>query len=187
MKRPYESIEGWFNMEKQYRKLLDQVPINGTFVEIGCWKGKSTCFLLEEVIKDGLPREIYVIDNFEGSQNTDTEKKVYENVNRKKLCFEFLDNIKSFNTVLTNLFIQDSAEAASNFAEQSCDVVFIDAGHSYQNVHADILAWLPKVKRGGILAGHDYDESWSGVIQAVNELLGEEHITVENSCWFYKV
>lgn len=183
----YQNIKGWFNMEEQYRKLLDHVPMYGTFVELGCWKGKSTAYLLTEVANDGLPREIYVVDNFIGSTNTKTEQEVYKNIKKEELFKEFLDNISPVGQKLSDIFIEDSAEAADNFRNQSIDVLFLDAGHSYENVHADIIAWLPKMKKGGIMAGHDYNDSWPGVIKAVNELLGEEHITVENSCWFYKV
>lgn len=184
--REYEKIEGWFNMEEQYRKLLDQVPINGTFVELGCWKGKSTCFLLEEVQKDGLRREIYIVDNFAGSTNTAQEKVVYKDVNSSELYHEFRNNIKSMQHLISDIINMDSADAAVGFRNQSVDVIFIDAGHSYENVKADIQAWLPKMKKGGIMAGHDYNDSWSGVIKAVNELLGKDNITIENSCWFYK-
>ena len=149
--RQYEKIEGWFNMEEQYRKLLDHVPINGTFVELGCWKGRSTAFLLEEVIKDGLPRAIHVVDNFIGSTNTDVEKEVYKDINKKELISEFFKNINYVQKALRSVINSDSAEAAKQFEDSSIDVIFIDAGHSYENVKADILAWLPKIKSGGII------------------------------------
>lgn len=187
MEHFYQNIDGWFNMEEQYRKLLDHVPINGTFVELGCWKGKSTAFLLTEVLNDGLKREIYVVDNFVGSSNTEIEKNVYKDVVPENLFLEFTNNISPVGHMLSDIFFQDSAYAADNFRNQSIDVLFIDAGHSYENVKADITAWFPKMKKGGIMAGHDYNDSWPGVIQAVNELLGKENITVENNCWFYKV
>lgn len=185
--RHYEKVEGWFNMEKQYRKLLDKVPPMGTFVEIGCWKGKSTAYLLEEVAKDAVPKNIYVVDNFKGSDNTELEKEVYKNIDSGELHGEFLTNILPFRPYLHGIYINESHLAAINFENNSVDVVFIDAGHSYENVKQDIIAWLPKVKNKGILAGHDYNDSWPGVIKAVNELLGKENITVENNCWFHKI
>lgn len=183
----YQNIEGWFNMEEQYRKLLDHVPMYGTFVELGCWKGRSTAFLLTENINDGIPRTIVVVDNFIGSTNTEVEKQVYKRVKRDKLYAEFMENISPAKQDLFSVIIDESNKAARFFSDNCVDVIFIDAGHSYENVKADITAWLPKMKKGGIMAGHDYNDSWPGVIKAVNELLGEEHITVENSCWFYKV
>lgn len=187
IKHFYQNIEGWFNMEVQYRKLLDHVPINGIFVELGCWKGKSTVFLLTEAVNDGIPRKIIVVDNFVGSTNTKTEKEIYKDVIQEKAHAEFMNNISPVKQLLYSVIIDESDKAAQFSSDNSVDVIFIDAGHSYQNVKADIEAWLPKMKKGGIMAGHDYNESWPGVIQAVNELLGKENITVENSCWFYKI
>ena len=54
-------------------------------------------------------------------------------------------------------FIDDWSVAASQqFAEQSLDFVYIDADHSYESCLADITAWHPKIRDGGILSGHDY-------------------------------
>ena len=56
-----------------------------------------------------------------------------------------------------------SADASQLFSDQSVDFVFIDARHSYDAVLEDLKAWWPKIRPGGILAGHDYvdaDELW---------------------------
>lgn len=49
-----------------------------------------------------------------------------------------------------------SVEAAKDFEDGSLDAVYIDAEHDEENVRADIRAWRPKIKRGGILSGHDF-------------------------------
>lgn len=49
------------------------------------------------------------------------------------------------------------------------DFVYIDADHSEASVTADLAAWAPLVRPGGILAGHDYCDAHKGVIQAVNK------------------
>lgn len=70
----------------------------------------------------------------------------------------------------TKLIVMDSLAAAKTFQDQSLDLVFIDADHSYEGVKADIHAWAPKVRQGGILAGHDYDQpDFPGVKKAVDE------------------
>jgi len=50
-------------------------------------------------------------------------------------------------------------------------VVFLDAGHDEASVAADILAWMPAVRPGGLLAGDDYNNNWPGVNAAVDRLL----------------
>lgn len=54
------------------------------------------------------------------------------------------------------LIRKDSIEAASEFSDESLDFVYIDANHEFRHVVDDISAWWPKVKIGGIVAGHDY-------------------------------
>lgn len=47
--------------------------------------------------------------------------------------------------------------------------MYIDASHEYEDVKADIKAWLPKVKVGGTIAGDDYNTR--SVRKAVNKLI----------------
>ena len=49
-----------------------------------------------------------------------------------------------------------SVSAAKQFTDRSLDFVYIDADHSYESCLADINAWHPKIRVGGILSGHDY-------------------------------
>ena len=54
------------------------------------------------------------------------------------------------------------------------DFVFIDADHSYQSVYEDLQAWVPKVRDGGIVSGHDYfRKDQIGVIRAVDKFIEE--------------
>jgi hypothetical protein len=63
----------------------------------------------------------------------------------------------------------DSANAAAMIEDGSLDFVFIDGDHSYEGCKRDILAWMPKVRPGGWLMGHDYGLR-AGVTRAVTEL-----------------
>lgn len=58
--------------------------------------------------------------------------------------------------------------AMSQFvANDSCDLVYVDADHSYEAVKMDIIAWWPKLKHGGIMAFHDFRSPDYGVGNAV--------------------
>jgi predicted O-methyltransferase YrrM len=52
--------------------------------------------------------------------------------------------------------VSDSTEASRRFEDNSIDFVYIDADHSYDGVTADLTAWYPKVRLGGMMSGHDY-------------------------------
>ena len=53
---------------------------------------------------------------------------------------------------------KDSLTAAQDFADNSLDFVYIDANHNFVNVANDLHAWIKKVRWGGILSGHDYED-----------------------------
>lgn len=57
--------------------------------------------------------------------------------------------------------------AAKNVADGALDFAFIDADHSYEGCSRDIADWTPKIRKGGMICGHDYN--WDGVKRAVDE------------------
>jgi hypothetical protein len=79
-----------------------------------------------------------------------------------------------------------SLEAAERIADNELDFVYIDARHDYHSVREDLETWLPKVRPGGILAGHDYldgefPEGRFGVKSAVDEVFGRYGLTVHST------
>jgi predicted O-methyltransferase YrrM len=81
---------------------------------------------------------------------------------------------------------QFSADAVKQFQDQSLDFVFIDGNHAYEYVKEDIEIWTPKVKKGGIVSGHDYYITKTnnvGVVQAVNEYADAHNIDLQFTGW----
>jgi hypothetical protein len=72
-----------------------------------------------------------------------------------------------------------SLNAVKQFEDGFFDMVYIDADHTESAVYADLCAWFPKVRAGGVLAGHDYLEHTLacgvkfGVINATNRFIKE--------------
>ncbi len=65
-------------------------------------------------------------------------------------------------------------------ANGSLDLIFIDALHDYDSVKVDIERWLPKVRKGGIICGHDYGkEVCPGVVRAVHDFFSPSEIELE--------
>lgn len=78
----------------------------------------------------------------------------------------------------------ESVEIASQFDDASIDMVYIDGEHSYRSVLDDILAWMPKVKPGGWVTGHDM--ILMPVQKAVREAFGERYGDIqvyEDTSW----
>lgn len=82
-------------------------------------------------------------------------------------------------------YMQISSIAASKLiADQSLDLVFIDANHD--NAREDIIAWFPKVRVGGILCGHDYGY-WAGLKEAVNALIPDVLVLGKDYVWWREI
>lgn len=75
-----------------------------------------------------------------------------------------------------------SDTAHRHVLDGSLDFVFIDAQHDYDSVRRDILFWKQKVKPGGLLSGHDYDNNFPGVRHAVDEAFPDRFIGT-NAVW----
>ena len=77
-----------------------------------------------------------------------------------------------------------SLRAAAGYADAFFDWVYLDADHRYESVAADIAAWWPKVRPGGVLAGHDFvfdgdfEGGRFGVMSAVLEFAAREGVQV---------
>jgi predicted O-methyltransferase YrrM len=172
------SVEGFFLDEDFgfYEYMVQQAPAKAHFVEVGAWKGRSTAFMAVEIINSGKNIRFDVVDTFTGSE----EQKDDSDVVNKTLFDTFQTNMApvrgSYNPI-----IAESTTAATMYQDNSLDFVFIDAAHDYDSVTADIKAWLPKVKVGGIISGHDYHHP--PVAQAVSEQIGN-NINVRGLCWF---
>jgi hypothetical protein len=72
----------------------------------------------------------------------------------------------------------ESDLAAYAVQNRSLHLVYVDADHSYQGVMGDIRAWFPKLKQGGVMAFHDYQNSAYGVKRAVDGFCEEMRFTV---------
>lgn len=173
----------WFNYADFYTYIAKKRFT--TFAEIGVWKGHSISFLANEIRKLNYGNvEIYAIDLFE-----DTCDSVLTRDKEIKKEIEIISSI--YNTVLqrsnTRDLIKDiksiSWEAPSLFKDEYFDFVFIDADHTYESAKKDILSWLPKVKKGGIISGHDYSHNHKGVIKAVDEIFGKDKKIHSSSVW----
>jgi len=80
-----------------------------------------------------------------------------------------------------------SVEAEKIIKDNSLDFVFIDGDHSYAGVKKDIKLWLPKVKKGGWIGGHDYNHSrLPGVKKAVDEVFNNLELD-DNRTWFVRL
>jgi predicted O-methyltransferase YrrM len=122
-------------------------------VEIGVYKGKYSKWLLHGV--PGL--KLYLVDPWKAydeyvEQHDEEGQKVLDE------CYaEAQVRLKDRNVEFIR---KTSMEAVKDFEDESLDFVFIDGNHSFEYVIEDIAQWSKKVRKGGIVSGHDY---WNSV------------------------
>jgi len=182
MKHFFEKLDGWFDYADLYAKMVETHPEGAHFVEVGSWKGKSAAFMAVEILNSGKNIRLDLVDLFTYE---------FHPVPRPDKVSLFNENYAAIKKNLhrvpwVNIIPKSSAEAAAMYTDGILDFVFIDGNHHYKMVKWDIELWLPKLKPGGILAGHDYGQpSWPGVEKAVKELLPNHQKTSEY-CWIYQ-
>lgn len=132
-------------------------------VEVGVRDGHFSKFILDNT----LVKKLYAIDPWENNPELTWAEESF------KICQSFLNPFGDRAEMIKAY----SPSAAEMFDDESIDFVYVDALHDYDSVKADINAFYPKVKKGGIIAGHDYHlGDWPGVYHAVNEFVSKNNL-----------
>lgn len=182
--------------EQRGNAIIRRLPPNAQVVEVGVLIG----VLSEYLLRQRTDITLYMVDSWRPAEQqpeqyratgdlhaTHSIKKVREHRAQA-------ENRASHFHERAVIMPLTSLEAATEFPDASLDLVFLDADHSYQGVMADLQAWLPKVKPGGWIGGHDYrnpDPAFRfGVTRAVDEWTAATGRAVEadaNFTWFASV
>jgi hypothetical protein len=113
--------------------------------EIGVYKGEFS----EKLAKVGL--KLYAIDpwreygDFKHSRGQTRLDLQYE------IALHLLEPYPNCTIIR-----KTSMEAVEDFEDGSLDFVYIDANHGFRYIAEDLWEWSKKVRKGGIVSGHDY-------------------------------
>lgn len=167
----WKLIQGWFNFDDIYNEAVEKAPQEGAhFVEIGVAHGKSACYMGMAIKASGKKITFDAVDMWNlGS----TVEEFQQNLHTCGV-FEFVNTVR-----------MDQIDALMAYPDRSLDFVFIDSCHVFEPTLDVILLALSKTKVGGIVAGHDHEIQWPGVIKAVDQIFGKEKIIKRTS--FYRV
>ena len=157
-------------------RLAAALPPGARVVEVGSWLGASTCFLAGGLT--GPDARILAVDNFAGRSTCAEDEAWYERhfrrLGRRSTLELFRTNVASLGfTSRVEPLVSDSLAAAGYWADRGepLDLLFIDADHSEAACRADIAAWAPLVRPGGIVAFHDFGSRAEGVTRAIFEAI----------------
>lgn len=133
--------------------------------EIGVNKGYNAVYICETI----QPKTLYLIDSWNNFFDPASAEVIGEAqyIMTKEL-------LKDFSCC--QIIKKTSSEAVKDFVNESLDFVYIDADHSYNAVLSDLIMWYPKIKKGGILSGHDFTDTTYGVRKAVFEFCKQNQI-----------
>jgi predicted O-methyltransferase YrrM len=178
------------------RVLAGLVPGRKLIVEVGTFTGGTAECMLEHMDDDA---RLITIDPY-----IDLPKVNFIDFVRREVITVAASRLEKFGDRVTQI-IGDSKTIAPLFADGTVDMVFIDGDHRYEGVKADILGWMPKLKKDGVMSGHDFDQAamivnpryidakkdqdrdaatgiHCGVAWAVNELFSSFHRDTAPTC-----
>jgi len=169
--------------------LAEIIPPNRklTFVEVGTLRAITLVKLAERfplVIFIGVDSYQSYVDPLHGNYTVTTTMSNYNKYVAEK-------NIRnSPHSDRISLWVKDSSQAAKEIPDQTLDIVFLDRGFTEAIGKQDVREWLPKVKDGGILAGHEADtpEVYNSVREELS-LHGIENqsVVLSNTVWYVTV
>lgn len=172
--------DGWLRAEegRAYRELARLATTSsdarGVIVEVGCWLGRSTSYVA------GLCRirdlTLICVDSWSGSSDR-FDAQYRELLARRDIEAEFRHHLDAL-ALAADIRRTTSLAAAATFVPGSVDLVFLDASHDEPAIAADIAAWWPTLRPGGILAGHDYRDDHPGVVAAVDRAAAQHGLTL---------
>lgn len=142
------------------KRMLEEIGVRGVVAELGVNKGDFS----EILLKITKPDVLHLVDIWGSERYHDG---LFDDVRKRFLQFIKSDVIKVHRKL--------STEAVDDFPDAYFDMIYIDTDHSYGTTIKELIAYAPKMKKNGIIAGHDYTMgNWItgfryGVVEAVHE------------------
>ena len=178
-------------MNKRWDALTAHLPRNTklTGAEIGVWQVQMS----EQFLRMNPGLFLILVDRwccpppgdsyFEGS-------RVMSKHPQEKFDRAYADTIRRVTPFAdrVKVYKMTSVQAAPRIEDGSLDFVFIDGDHSYKGVTTDLELWVPKVRQGGLISGHDWGNAgtFQDVEHAVRDFFGDIKgvETGVNNTWF---
>lgn len=183
---------GFGGMEKDELSYMYDISKDKVILELGSEMGQSA-YIMASVAQNIVCVDAWD-DTYEHLNNDPKQKNVYVNditlyknqpknfdgelKNKDNIFEQFKTNCKEFIDSGKLHYVKGKTlDVIDQFENQYFDIILIDADHSYEGVYGDINAYIPKLKKDGYLAFHDYGcGMWTGVKQACDQAVNEGKI-----------
>ncbi|KMO13160.1 class I SAM-dependent methyltransferase [Methylobacterium platani] len=175
-------LQGWRSVHPYLEEAVrERRP--GIVVEIGTWKGASTLYLAKVMAEHDVPGTVIAVDTWLGAVDHWADPDLFAELGPENgypsLYRTFLANV--LRSGLADRVVPlplDSVNAAElmRLRGVAADVIHLDAGHEEASVAADLRAWWPVLRPGGLFIADDYDSQggkFPGVGRAVDAFCAE--------------
>jgi len=162
--------------------LLRSMGLRGAAAELGTREGDFTTTVLSQWRRCALYVQVDAwapLNNYRDSSNANLpQHSKRRDAARKKLDHEVNSGHARRGEQCANL----TSVCALRFADEAFDFIYVDARHDRLGVLQDLSMWWPKLRRGGVMAGHDYmeqheprfrEQPW---VLADNQVVSQTHI-----------
>jgi predicted O-methyltransferase YrrM len=181
----YKDIDGWFDYQTIYDRQIEALVNGSVIVEVGCWLGKSSCYLAQKIKESGKKIKLFCVDIWDYTDDDPYYLSFKET--HPDLMKAFQSNVDSLGfTKIIKPLQGASAIVSQTFKDESIDFIFLDGNHHSPFIDDDLKLWFPKLKFGGCMGGHDYFDA-PDVHKSVNAFFNKK-VRVDGSSWYvYKM
>ena len=190
----WRDIPGFFDFQDIYDQAVAEAGNGDLLVEVGTYLGKSAAYMADRIKDSGKRLSFLCVDTWDPvayaqwwryTDDPPSPWPVGELIGMP--LYEAFKKCMRDTGSLVAPIRESSTLVACEVTGSYFPFVFLDASHLYHHIKADIAAWLPKVRKGGILAGHDYAvPRWPGVKQAVDEAFGNR-VEHRGNSWVVRI
>lgn len=182
-----DQIPGWNSYAPIFATLIERVKPR-VIIEVGSWQGASAIHMAKLA---GPECVVWCVDTFEGSQEHQSGELPRDGSGKSRLLELFDRNVQAAGVGdRIAAFQMTSARGADFFMAgitsgltDHADLIYIDGSHQYPDVVADLAAYWPLLRPGGIMFGDDYIEWRGNVDRAVNEFPHAKAV-IDGNHWY---
>ena len=182
IERASQMATAWWLAHQVRQLALDFTIAAPVCIEVGTWCGFTACAMADA------GGRVICVDTFDGRDDQTKERTAAVHKEGHPPLERFLANGLALGSGRVLAVVGESPKVASLLPPGCAHLVFIDADHAEPAVSADLYAWGDRVKSGGVLCGHDWEQG--GVQQAVraySETHGWPLVTAEpDQLWWMR-
>jgi predicted O-methyltransferase YrrM len=162
---------GWFHHGTKILELIDQHRPK-VCVELGTWLGASAIPVARSIRRWG--GTLTCVDTWAGDIGAEPRPAIPP---PPWMLVGYARNLQQSGVSANVRLIPATTQDAAQWWTEPIDYLYIDAAHDYASVRADLAAWVPHVRPGGLILGDDYGSRlFPGVKQAWDEFARHDNV-----------